>query len=163
MPKKWILARTGLALLLLLGCDNGLVGGSAAGSGARAAYLVYRGHPAQMPLLWQIPGTAESRLQWGTDSWYASGDQVVRPGGGQQLYQHTLGGLSPATRYVYRVSAGDTVYTGSFRAAPASPASPAAAPGRPRRAGCGRTWPGARARGRSWPCTGRAGRRGGRR
>ena len=91
----------------------------------RQPYLLYRGDPTRMTLLWQFPDTAESTIEWGLAAGdYSLGGRPVLPDPDTRLYSHTLTGLSAGTRYHYRVSSGAVAYSGTFHAAPANADTP---------------------------------------
>jgi uncharacterized repeat protein (TIGR02543 family) len=57
-------------------------------------------------------------LEWGLDTSYSLGSRNVGPDGSDNRYRQVITGLTPGTKYYYRVQVGSSNYTGSFRAAP---------------------------------------------
>jgi hypothetical protein len=63
-------------------------------------------------VVWEISELATSRVRWGTspDALDQSADATAHPSqGGHQIVEAQLTGLTPGTRYSYRVESGDTV------------------------------------------------------
>ncbi len=81
-------------------------------------YLIYRGDPTQMQVLWQLSTAWTSNLQWGTDSTYSLGSVVTSAYGPDNQHTYTITGLTPGTRYLYRVITYGVTHGGSFIAAP---------------------------------------------
>jgi hypothetical protein len=77
-------------------------------------YLIYRGDPAQMTVLWQLDTFQTCTIRWGLTTDYSSGTASIEPHGDTQ-YEYAVTGLLPGTLYYYRV---DGVGSGSFRTAP---------------------------------------------
>jgi hypothetical protein len=80
-------------------------------------YLVYRGDPTTMQVLWQATASVSSTIDWGQDTSYSLGTAQA-PEYGTAQHAYTITGLTPGERYLYRVNCGGTIYAGSFRAAP---------------------------------------------
>ncbi len=85
----------------------------------KGPYLMYRGNPAQMTVLWQLDSYQTCTIHWGLTTEYSSGSADVAPNGDMQ-YQYTISGLLPGTLYYYQV---EGVGSGSFRAAPGESAA----------------------------------------
>ncbi len=81
-------------------------------------YLLYPGVASQMRVLWQLDATAVSTIEWGPDSAYATGRATSAEYGADHQHAFTIGGLAPATRYLYRVTTDGVAYGGSFVSAP---------------------------------------------
>ena len=84
----------------------------------KAPYLIYTGVPGQMKIVWQLSSTATSTVEWGTDPTYSAGRADNTEYGSDHMHAQTLGALSPATLYHYRVTTLGVSYTGTFRSAP---------------------------------------------
>ncbi len=106
-----------LVALVTAGLDRGA---SAAPQAAlrKAPYLVYRGDPTTMQVLWQPYTTATATIEWGTDTSYSLGSAETSEYGIAHQHAYTITGLTPGQKYFYRVTFTGTVYTGSFHAAP---------------------------------------------
>jgi hypothetical protein len=105
------------ALIVVLG----LAGGSAAHAAdlmRKQPYLIYPGNPTQMQVLWQLTDVATSTLEWGADSTCALGSVANAEYGGDHQHAWTIEGLTPATKYWYRVTTDGVPYRGSFTTAP---------------------------------------------
>jgi hypothetical protein len=84
----------------------------------KAPYLIYPGNVSQMQVLWQLISTATCTIEWGTDTLYSLGSAQTNEYGSDHQHTYTIDNLTPATKYYYRVSQNQEVYTGSFRSAP---------------------------------------------
>jgi hypothetical protein len=84
----------------------------------KAPYLIYPGNVSQMQVLWQLISTATCTIEWGTDTLYSLGSAQTNEYGSDHQHTYTIDNLTPATKYYYRVSENQEVYTGSFRSAP---------------------------------------------
>jgi hypothetical protein len=85
----------------------------------KGPYLLYRGNNTQMFVLWQMDGTDTGcSVAWGTDTTYATGSVAATEYGTDHQYRGILSGLTPGTKYYYRLTTGVGQYTGSFLAAP---------------------------------------------
>jgi hypothetical protein len=93
------------------------------GSFRKGPYLIYPGDNAQMTVLWQLPSTQGCTLAWGTDTSYSTGSTATTEYGTDYQHKYTITDLTPGTKYYYRVTAGSSVATGSFRSAPAADAN----------------------------------------
>jgi len=84
----------------------------------KAPYLIYTGDVSEMKVLWQLTSTEICTLDWGTDTLYSLGSAQTSEYGSDHQHTYTIDNLTPATKYFYRVSLNQEVYTGSFRSAP---------------------------------------------
>jgi predicted phosphodiesterase len=87
-------------------------------------YLIYEGDSTTMTVVWQDTAVeATNTLSWGTDASYGLGSVTV-PDYGDRQHKYKIAGLSPSTRYYYKVAdaAGGVYGTGSFMSAPADDA-----------------------------------------
>ncbi len=107
-----------LALLVLLLGLAGATVAHAADLMRKQPYLVYPGDPTQMQVLWQLTDVATSTLEWGTDTSCALGSVANAEYGSDHQHAFTLEGLTPATKYHYRVTTDAVPYRGSFTTAP---------------------------------------------
>jgi hypothetical protein len=79
-----------------------------------------------MTVLWQVDVTAGCTIAWGTDTSYSTGNAgTTEYNSGTNGHQHkyNITGLTPGTRYYYRVTGGSNNWTGNFYAAPAASAT----------------------------------------
>jgi len=84
----------------------------------KGPYLIYPGDNSRMTILWQVDQTETGYLAWGTDANYSGGSAQTTEYGKDHQHKHTITGLTPGTKYYYRVKISNKKYTGSFRAAP---------------------------------------------
>ena len=84
----------------------------------KTPYLLYTGDNTTMKIIWQMEDTATCFLQWGLDTTYSTGSINTTEYGNDHLHTHTISGLTPGTKYYYRVICEDVHYTGSFNTAP---------------------------------------------
>jgi 3',5'-cyclic AMP phosphodiesterase CpdA len=90
----------------------------------KGPYLTYPGNNAQMTVLWQVDTiTNGCNIAWGTDTTYSLGNAYTSEYGTDHQHKYTITGLTPGTKYYYRVKVSGKEYTGSFTAAPASDAT----------------------------------------
>jgi hypothetical protein len=90
----------------------------------KGPYLLYRGTNTQMFVLWQMDGIDTGcSVVWGTDANYATGSVAATEYGTDYQYIGILSGLTPGTKYYYRLTTGVGQYTGSFLAAPPADAA----------------------------------------
>jgi hypothetical protein len=86
--------------------------------------LIYTGDNTKMRVFWQWTSNATFQMQWGTGTTYASGNVAVNPSNATtHLYSYDITGLTPGTKYNYRVVTGSQCSSGTFYAAPASSAT----------------------------------------
>jgi len=93
------------------------------GSFEKGPYLIYPGNNTQMTVLWQMTTTSGCTLEWGLNTSYLSGSTPTSEYGTAHQHKYTITGLTPGTKYYYRVTAGASQGTGSFRTAPAASAT----------------------------------------
>lgn len=86
--------------------------------------LIYTGDNTKMRVFWQWTSNAIFQVQWGTSTSYNQGNVAVKPTNtSTYLYTYDISGLTPATKYYYRVAVGSKCASGTFYAAPASSAT----------------------------------------
>jgi hypothetical protein len=90
----------------------------------KSPYLLFTGNNSNMTVMWQLYDTFQTYISWGTNQEYLLGNQQVSEFGPDHQYSYSITGLTPSTKYYYRVIAGigDTI-TGDFRTAPAEDAN----------------------------------------
>ncbi|MHC4074821.1 MAG: purple acid phosphatase family protein [Planctomycetota bacterium] len=89
----------------------------------KGPYLIYPDTNTKMQVLWQLDITQTCTLEWGVNTSYTSGSIQSSQYGADHQHKYTITGLTPGTKYYYRVTAGGSSYTGTFKAAPASSAT----------------------------------------
>jgi hypothetical protein len=80
-------------------------------------YVFFPGDPTQMKVLWQLTAWDTTRIAWGADTTCSLGTALTYPYGDYQ-HAYTITGLTPGTKYYYRVTNEGVVHRGSFFAAP---------------------------------------------
>jgi hypothetical protein len=81
----------------------------------KVPYLVATGSDTQMMLVWQLNSTLPGRLEWGTGGAYQLGKiSTSEIDDNDHLHLSTISSLEPGTKYTYRVTAGEQVFTGTF-------------------------------------------------
>ena len=98
-------------------------GASVPANRRKGPYLIFPGNNTQMTVLWQIDVTTTCNIAWGTSTSYSTGNANTSEYGSDHQHKYNITGLTPGTRYYYRVTIGSNNYTGSFNAAPASSAT----------------------------------------
>ena len=90
----------------------------------KGPYLIYPGVNTQMTVLWQLDFTEGCTVDWGLDTSYSSGSIGTNEYDGYS-HQHsaTLTGLTPGSKYFYRVLDSGGYSYGDFTAAPAASAT----------------------------------------
>ena len=92
----------------------------------KGPYLIYPGNNAQMTVLWQVDATTTCNIAWGTDTTYSMGNTATteyNTGTDGHQHKYDITGLTPGTKYYYRVTISGVQYTGNFYAAPAADAT----------------------------------------
>ena len=86
--------------------------------------LIFIGDNTRMRIFWQWASNAVFQIQWGTDPSYGLGNAaVVSSDTTNHLYSYDITGLTPGTKYYYRIVIGTQCTTASFYAGPASTAT----------------------------------------
>jgi Calcineurin-like phosphoesterase len=86
--------------------------------------LIYTGDNTKLRVFWQWTSNATFQMQWGTGSTYTSGNvAVTAKNTTTHLYTYDISGLTPGTKYNYRVVTGTQCSSGTFYAAPAASAT----------------------------------------
>jgi UDP-2,3-diacylglucosamine pyrophosphatase LpxH len=93
------------------------------GSFKKGPYLIYPGNNAQMTVLWQMSNTIGCTLAWGLDPNCTTGSTATTEYGTDHQHKYTITGLTPGTKYYYKITAGSATGTGSFKTAPAANAT----------------------------------------
>ncbi len=81
-------------------------------------YLLYAADNSEMLVLWQTDSTRSCTFEYGTDTTHSQGQWVTTEYGDDHQHKFLLTGLSPATKYYYRVGCNDTYKEGSFVSGP---------------------------------------------
>ena len=90
----------------------------------KGPYLIYPNVNTQMTVLWQLDATtSSSNIAWGTDTTYSLGSAATTEYGTDHQHKYNITGLTPGTKYYYRVTVSGVPFTGSFTAAPAASAT----------------------------------------
>jgi len=75
-----------------------------------------------MDIHWQLTDTDSSKIEWGGDTNYSTGYINTTEYGSYHQHTYTISGLTPGTKYYYRISSNatdqDFQHTGSFVTAP---------------------------------------------
>jgi hypothetical protein len=96
--------------------------GPAAASIKKGPYLLFPDDAGSMEVLWQVEGAAGvSKVEWGTTTAYGNSASPAVYGDNQ--YKYRITGLAPSTRYYYRVTVDDEIYTADFQSAPSASAT----------------------------------------
>ena len=86
--------------------------------------LIFSGNNTQMKIFWQWTANTTFRLDWGTTSAYGSSSPAINAyNATYHLYTYTPTGLTPGTKYFYRVVVGSQYSAGTFLAAPPASAT----------------------------------------
>jgi hypothetical protein len=90
----------------------------------KGPYLIYEGTNTEMTVLWQLDSTQPCTIKWGETELYGQSSNTVEYGDDHQ-HRYTIPGLTPGTKYYYRVEDSGSVEigNGSFMAAPPSDAT----------------------------------------
>jgi hypothetical protein len=83
-------------------------------------YLIYNGNQTEMQVVWQLYSTDTCRIEWGTDTLFALGNEQTYEYGSSHQHSYTITNLTPAEKYYYRVSVSQEFYSGIFHSAPDS-------------------------------------------
>ncbi len=85
--------------------------------------LIFTGDNTKMRLFWQWSANASFQVQWGTNTSYGSSASVSAYDTTNHLYKVDISGLTPGTKYFYRVVTGSQCVSSSFYAAPPASAT----------------------------------------
>ena len=88
----------------------------------KGPYLLFPGNNTSMTLMWQSDTGTSATLFWGTSTAYDHQANVASYGNDKQ-FRYTISGLTPGTKYYYKVRLGTHEKTGSFYTAPPSSAT----------------------------------------
>jgi len=89
----------------------------------KGPYLIYPNINTQMTVLWQVDVTSTCNIAWGTDTTYSLGSVNTTEYGTDHQHKYNITGLTPGTKYYYRVTISGVPKTGNFYAAPAADAN----------------------------------------
>lgn len=81
---------------------------------AKAPYVLYTGKNAEMLIVWQAGSTYSGTLAWGTSNTYSTGTITTTEYGTAHQHKAILTGLTPGTKYFYKVTINGEVKTGTF-------------------------------------------------
>lgn len=84
----------------------------------KGPYLLYDNNNTQMEVLWQTDATSNDQIQWGLDQNYTGGSASNMEYGSDHQHKYIITGLTPGTKYYYRVTIASNSYTGSFFTSP---------------------------------------------
>ena len=85
--------------------------------------LILTGDNTQMRVFWQWSANSTFTVQWGTSTSYGSSASVSAKDTTNHLYQYDISGLTPGSKYFYRLVTASQCASGSFYAPPASSAT----------------------------------------
>jgi len=85
--------------------------------------LIYTGSNTAMRVFWQWSSNSAFTVQWGTSTSYGASASVSAKDTTNHLYQYDMGGLTPGTKYYYRVVTGSQCASASFFTAPSASAA----------------------------------------
>ena len=84
----------------------------------KAPYVTYAGTNTEMEIHWQLTTTATCTFDWGIDTSYSIGTEQTQEYGNSHQHVYTVSGLTPGSKYYYRVTLNQERFIGSFLAAP---------------------------------------------
>lgn len=85
----------------------------------KAPHIIYAGTNTEMEVHWQLTANDACAFEWGIDTSYSLGNVQTLEYGNDHQHHFTVTGLTPGTKYYYRVTLDQQRFTGSFRTAPA--------------------------------------------
>ena len=83
----------------------------------KAPYLLYDADNTSIQINWQLFGLSGCTLEWGTDESYGSSVETTEFGDDHQ-HQYVFTGLDLDTKYYYRLTIGNEIFTGNFKTSP---------------------------------------------
>jgi len=86
-------------------------------------YLIFEGINTQMKVIWQLEETASCDISWGDDNTYGMGNTTTTEYGDDHQHGYTIEGLTPGTKYFYKVEYMDALHEASFFTAPEATAT----------------------------------------
>ena len=86
-------------------------------------YLIFDGSNTGMRVIWQLEETATCEILWGDDMTYSLGNATTIEYGNDHQHGYTISGLTPGTKYFYKVEYDDAIHEASFITAPAESAT----------------------------------------
>ena len=81
-------------------------------------YLIFEGINTQMRVIWQLEETTGCEIFWGNDNTYNLGNATTEEYGDDHQHGYIITGLTPNTKYYYKVVYDDAVIEASFKTAP---------------------------------------------
>ena len=86
-------------------------------------YLIFEGNNTEMRIIWQLNETAPCEIFWGDNNTYNLGNATTTEYGDDHQHSFTITGLTPNTKYHYKVVYGDAITEASFNTAPGGTAT----------------------------------------
>ncbi|MCD4732590.1 MAG: metallophosphoesterase [Bacteroidales bacterium] len=86
-------------------------------------YLIFEGSNTGMRVIWQLEETATCEILWGDDMTYSLGNATTTEYGNDHQHGYTISGLTPGTKYFYKVEYDNAIHEASFLTAPAESAT----------------------------------------
>jgi len=77
-------------------------------------YVLYPGVNSEILLVWQLSQTETCQLVWGTDTTYADGSYTTNEYGNDHQHKYQITGLTPGTKYYYKVSCNGSDFESDF-------------------------------------------------
>ena len=86
----------------------------------KGPYLTFTGDNSQMEVVWQLEESIPSTIEWGMTDLYQDGSANTSEYTADHLHRYIIPGLTPGTKYYYRVIVGGKESGGTFFTAPDS-------------------------------------------